>query len=544
MRRCLRVLCKAVTTPGTDNEITKSIERLCGIDIKMTGVGVHGRLYKNSYDTIIHEISPTGRESKLKYCPSYNDVCRTAVRKPEWKKLLQRAEEKGSELVVHFNLYLDGIGTQTAIKRMSRDLGIEPSKFNVASLKESNSCSTQRASVVSCSQHHLSLMNDMHVLTKDLRVGDFQVASSRLGVGEFSGNRFDVVIRNVTTETCDSLASKIRNVIQHGFVNYVGYQRFNPGCVSQAYDVAVKMLQKDWRGAAFALLTCRPTSLEVATYFEENDFESCLKAIPPEWTKQITLLEQLIAHGDPRKAVLTALPKIAKVHCLSSLQAVIWNKMASRRISLGHEVQMGDLVMQHHQVGSDNEDVIRIEEESQLKQFSLRDVVLPMPGIFREDDGRPVTCLYPKLKGVTKDDYEAVVGTDYELPFTIFEEASGQTAIFHGQFRRVWENCNTLQCYAVPAMSQEDDTPVIITDNMHVNREHFTLRMTPIASTNGIVSHFKSSFLINADEQDFPDGKHLILSFGLPTTAYPAMLLREICVDVAYQMSPSVDNPL
>ena len=533
-----------MTTPTTDNEISKSIEKLCGIDEKMTGVGINGKIYKNSYDTIVHEISCSGIESKLKFCPSYNDANKIAVHKSEWKKLLGRAEEKGEELVMHFNLYLDGIGTPTAVRRLSHDLGIEPSRFNVASLKESNCCSTQRVSVASCSMQHLSLINDMHILNGDMKVGDFELVSSRLGVGEFSGNRYDVVIRNVNDETCDSLVEKIRTVRQQGFVNYVGYQRFNPGCISQAYDVGVKMLQKDWRHAALALLTCRPVSHDALTDFDDNNFELILKDIPSDWKKQTTLLEELIQHGDPRKALLKAMPKLSKMHCLSSIQSFVWNKMTSKRISLGHNVQIGDLVMKHEQVGRCNDDVEIIKNESQLNQYSIRDVVLPLPGIFREDDGRPVTCTFPELEGVTKTDYENLSQSEIGLPFEVFEEASGRAAIFHGQFRRIWEDCSTLTCYIAPAMSSEDPTPVLITDNMKMERQHFNLRITPIVSTDEIIEEFREHFLMKADEQDFDNGKHVIISFGLPTSAYPAMLLRELVSDVAYQVSPSIDNPL
>eukprot|EP01061_Rhynchopus_euleeides_P029847 TRINITY_DN49389_c0_g1_i1.p1 TRINITY_DN49389_c0_g1~~TRINITY_DN49389_c0_g1_i1.p1 ORF type:complete len:242 (+),score=98.24 TRINITY_DN49389_c0_g1_i1:45-728(+) len=227
--------------------------------------------------------------------------------------------------------------------------------------------------------------------------------------------------------------------------------------------------------------------------------------------------------------------------------------MATRRLSLGHTVTKGDLVIADGAdsvitAPNDNGSVKVVESDSEALQYSLQDVVLPMIGVMHDADGDPQPCAYPTLDGVSREAHDAYLLTEFGLSADNFEKAAGSAAVFHGLYRPVWASCNTLQCHVVPAPGPEDTTPVLVTDNMVMERASFELRVTPIVTHDALIEkhpeYIERNLLASQTAADFPHGMHVILSAVLPCSAYPSMLLRELATDVAWHTSPVAESVL
>ena len=502
---CVAAEALTVTDADADSVANRKLEQACGMGIKMSdGCELHGRALSHAYDQVYHDITHSGRECKLKFCPSYSDAKDQGPSRKKWASLKEATAKGGNKLHLHFNLYLEGINTQKALRRIAEYTGVPVRNIHVSGLKDSFSASTQQASIADCTWRQLTVLNDMYELTRDLKVGDLEALSRPVNVGEHAGTRFDFLIRNVPTQGradfLDALCAKIRRVRDYGFVNYVGYQRFCVGAERHGYHVAAAMLQHDWRAAAEHLLRTQPAAAAAHARFVENDFEGAMDALAQAddgedtCAKQRTLVGEMLRTGNPRQAVLAAMNKVARTHCLSSLQAYVWNSMVTRRLALGHAVLPGDLVwlnpgengLQGTDVDllDDNESVLVVKDEAQARQYTLKDVVIPLLGVVRDDEGNPQTCVYPEVccfffltnsflhscvsltsshidcaltvspqvEEVSRDAHDQFLIKELGLNVGQFEEASGQAAVFHGMYRKVWAGCGYVDALHTTAL--------------------------------------------------------------------------------------------
>eukprot|EP01064_Diplonema_japonicum_P026591 TRINITY_DN38065_c0_g1_i1.p1 TRINITY_DN38065_c0_g1~~TRINITY_DN38065_c0_g1_i1.p1 ORF type:complete len:552 (+),score=53.17 TRINITY_DN38065_c0_g1_i1:37-1692(+) len=524
-----------------DGGVNVRIEEKCGMEWKMSGGGeMQGRVLCTSADQVVSEIRETGDACKLKFCPSYSDAVTYGPKRTRRHSESIEAAKQGREVYLEFNLYTEGVGTQTALKRIANDLGVPLSHFSVASLKESHCVSTQLAAAKDVSWRQLSLVNDMFELNKDVKVGDFRTRTTSVGLGESVGSKVNYVIRNVDIKDggLERLCQKVRRVRDNGFVNYLGYQRFSVGSVAQPYDIAVAMLKGDWRRGCEDLLRLHRKNDELLNYFVQNNYEGAITILEDVACPQRDMLIAMAQEGDPKKALLSSLPRSLRSFCFSSLQSYIWNIMASRRLRKGFTVLPGDLVMQ------DPEDYMEahlIESETEARQYALKDVCMPMVGVMRDtEDNRPIPSSYPEVEGVNREAYESVLAERFGLSLSNFEEAAGSAAIFHGMFRPIWSDCSTLECYAMPAPDSTDTTPMLITDNMVMERTHFNLNLTAIVASEQFIAANPPT--TPPHDSEFPFGANVILSATLPSSIYPAMLMRELVSDFAFRSAPVIDR--
>ncbi|KAJ9447966.1 Multisubstrate pseudouridine synthase 7 [Diplonema papillatum] len=548
-----------------DSELNEWIEAQCGMEYKMVSQApppieapLPGKALSACYDQVVHEIKCDGTDATLRFCPSYSDAMKHG---PVFGGA--KPPRKGTHL--HFNLYTEGISTQAAVKRMSDHLGIPLRNFSVASLKDAHCASTQAASVEGCSWRQLSLVNDMFELKKDMKVGDFETKSAPVQLGNCLGNRFDVVIRHVsgayarsddgTLET--ELSQRLRWVKSHGFVNYVGYQRFALGGRAQPYDIAAGMLAKDWLKSIHALFGLRRNVADqVLPLVTQRQYEKALDALrrltddaaegesqqpaPPPFYDDV--LVAMAATGDARGVLSACVPRVVKAHCLASLQSVLYNKMASRRLRRhGIQVAVGDTVAPLDHTGFSADDVSVVRSAAEAKQYSIRDVVLPLLGVQRSDDNRPVPTTYPEAADIDRAAHEELLRS-LGLSLDVFEEATGDAAIFHGHYRHVWASCGNLQAFSLPAVTPDDTTPILVTDNMVMERTHFNLKLTPLIASEEFMQHFAEGSTTQLRPSEYPYGAHVLLSAVFPTNVYPAMFLREVAPDVALRTLPGADQ--
>eukprot|EP01059_Diplonema_ambulator_P010752 TRINITY_DN20785_c0_g1_i1.p1 TRINITY_DN20785_c0_g1~~TRINITY_DN20785_c0_g1_i1.p1 ORF type:complete len:565 (+),score=135.42 TRINITY_DN20785_c0_g1_i1:165-1697(+) len=505
------------------------------------GREMRGQPLSAACDQVMSEIRESGEVCKLKFCPSYSDAVEFGPKRRRRLSEAMEAAKQGRDTYLEFNLYTEGIGTQTALKRMAHDIGIPLTDLSVATLKESFCVSTQLASARSLSWEQLSLVNDMFELTKDMKVGDFTTRTTRVGLGECAGNKVSYVIRNVDIKDggLEGLCERVRRVRDNGFVNYLGYQKFALGSVSQPYDVAVGMLKGDWRGACEHLLKLHRKGDTLLQCFVSRDYEKGVELLEDdEPTPQRDMLVAMRGHGNPKEALLEALPRSLRSFCFSSLQSYVWNHMASQRLKSGFTVQQGDLVMLDSE---DYTDAHVVASAAEARQYALKDVRMPLIGIMHDDDdGRPVQCTYPEVQGLDKAAYEQFLMDRFGLPLSHFEEAAGSAAIFHGMYRPIWGSCDTLECFSTPAISSSDLTPILITDNMLMERTHFNLSLTPIVASDAYIAAHPPSR--PPDDAEHPFGANVILTATLPASIYPAMVMRELVSNFAIRTARVVDR--
>ena len=122
-----------------------------------------------------------------------------------------------------FTLHKVRISTLDAITALGAALGVPPSTFAVAGLKDSFAMTTQR---VTCRNSFLTTeeVQRAAMAVPRIAVEDFSPSWVSLQIGHSAGNRFRLVVRDIAASSA-SACEAADLVCAHGFVNYYGLQR-------------------------------------------------------------------------------------------------------------------------------------------------------------------------------------------------------------------------------------------------------------------------------------------------------------------------------
>ena len=304
-----------------------------------------------------------------------------------------------------FALCKRNIETLDAICRLSHVLGIQPSYFSYAGVKDKRAVTYQRVAVRDISVDRLKKCNE-HPSLESIELFDFREETRPLRLGDLSGNRFKIVVRSIHIDTeleahrdfngyVEKLISDaIKNVQKHGFVNYYGLQRF--GRVESSANTAtigLAILKGNIKEAVDLVLTPagnNPDEDSAKEYFQRTkDVSGTLDKMPPWKTREILILKALQRHGYDiygcTKAIYN-LPFNVRLMYVHSYCSLLWNKMASVRFKLfGLKVVEGDLVLPGVDSGTDLEanrsKVVTVSAGDIVQnRYNISQVVLPLPG--------------------------------------------------------------------------------------------------------------------------------------------------------------------
>ncbi|XP_032822580.2 pseudouridylate synthase PUS7L isoform X2 [Petromyzon marinus] len=134
-----------------------------------------------------------------------------------------------------FTLQKTNMETLGAISMLASELGVLPSDFSYAGTKDKKAVTFQRMVVQKVTPSRLQEAA-ARLQARGLRVAAAKRAARPLRLGELWGNHFRVTLRGVGAPTAtpqpddaavrDCVERSVRGVVEHGFINYYGPQRF------------------------------------------------------------------------------------------------------------------------------------------------------------------------------------------------------------------------------------------------------------------------------------------------------------------------------
>ena len=255
--------------------------------------------------------------------------------------------------------------------------------------------------------------------------GPMMVLKDGLRRGQNLGNRFRITIRDMYHITdaarvpCGraSMEEAVGRVGQYGFINFYGEQRIGALHVdggARTKDVGRAILQEDW-SKVFDLLMRNGTdanSMRVSQVWQASggNLEETWKALAKRQgndSRQRMLLQSLRRHGahDPLVA-LKSLSFSDRAFWVSSYQSYVWNLAATARIREygSDEVVVGDLVSIQSTHSEATECAIHVTSEEMAQQYSIKNVVLPLPGYLVQYPSNKVGQVYHDI--LTNDGIE------------------------------------------------------------------------------------------------------------------------------------------
>lgn len=356
----------------------------------------------------------------------------------------------------------------------------------------------------------------------------------------------------------DLVGSALRNLRERGYFNYYGLQRF--GTFSTRTDtIGVKMLQGDFKAACEAILQYPPHVLAAAQDQSQDagnistddkaraqaihHFQStgksaeALEILPRKFSAEMNLIRHLGRSKNDFIGALQMIPRNLRLMYVHAYQSLVWNFAAGERWRLyGDKVVEGDLVLVHehrdkegnasteikNEVDADGEVIIipaahdsartaddqftRARALSAIEaasgQYTIFDVVLPLPGFDISYPANAMTDFYKRLMGSEE-------GGNLD-PFDM--RRKWKDVSLSGGYRKLLSRMGEDYSFEVKTY-EKDDEQFVVTDLE--------------AATNP--ESEKTGADVKEEREETEQGKlAVVLKFQLGTSQYATMALREL----------------
>ncbi|XP_074553819.1 pseudouridylate synthase PUS7L isoform X2 [Halichoeres trimaculatus] len=415
------------------------------IDAKVRGSSyTFGPDDNKEHRTAVHHFL-SRRFGKLVETKSFVDQAKTAItvrlREQGRPKKRNAEERKEEEVYTAFVLCKENLETLEAISYMAAALGVLPSDFTYAGIKDKRAITYQSMVVKKVSPQRLREKSS-EFESRGMRVSQILPVSEPLRLGRLQGNHFDLVVRdlrphgfsdthssskNSHSQLTTLVKEAVENVKARGFVNYYGPQRFGTVQSVQSDRVGLALLKEDVVGAVRLFFTpeegddpqsqakrhflqtgessidkepkllmeqiCAKTvlvMLHLLLFTVLDNAKESLALMPSSKARERLMLRALNRYGtgpDGCAQAWLSLPHSTRVFYPHAYCSRVWNEAVAHRLtSLGHRVRRGDLVWRQEEsknpecTGDLPQIHVVTEQEEQEEVFSLRQVLLPMPG--------------------------------------------------------------------------------------------------------------------------------------------------------------------
>ncbi|XP_018602570.2 pseudouridylate synthase PUS7L isoform X3 [Scleropages formosus] len=280
-----------------------------------------------------------------------------------------------------FTLRKENLETLEAISYMATWLGVLPSDFTYAGIKDKRATTYQSMVVKKVSPQRLEEMSATFE-KKGILLSHIRPVPEPLRLGALLGNHFDLVVRDVRVHHGDGRSTlqqivleALDNVKANGFVNYYGPQRFGTGQSVRADLVGLALLKHEMDVAVRLFFTPEegddPQNVAKRHFLNTGNAKESLTLMPEHKARERLLLRALHRYGsgpDGCTRAWLSLPHSTRVFYVHAYCSRLWNEGTTYRLQqFGHRVVQGDLVLDSRAPGERGNE-------------SPPQVVLPMPG--------------------------------------------------------------------------------------------------------------------------------------------------------------------
>ncbi|KAL6116874.1 pus7l [Pungitius sinensis] len=378
------------------------------IDAKVRGSSyTFGPDDDKEHRTAVHHFL-SRRFGKLVETKSFTDQGTTAIsvrlREQGRPKKRTAEERKEEDVYTAFTLRKENLETLEAISYMAAALGVLPSDFTYAGIKDKRAITYQSMVVKKVSTQRLK-EKTAEFEKRGMRLSQVRSVGEPLRLGRLQGNHFDLVVRDLRPQGAadghssgaDSHArlaalvkEAVENVKARGFVNYYGPQRFGSVKSVQSDRVGLALLKEDMVSAVRLFFTPDdsndPQNYAKRHFLQTDNAKESLALMPLSKARERLMLRALNRYGtgpDGCTQAWLSLPHSTRVFYPHAYCSRVWNEAVAHRLTtLGHSARRGDLVWRREDTGENSSAQIHVvtDQEEHEGVYTLGHVLLPMLG--------------------------------------------------------------------------------------------------------------------------------------------------------------------
>lgn len=292
---------------------------------------------------------------------------------------------------LEFTMEKENMDTLEAIDVIASRIRRPVKSFNFAGTKDKRGITIQKVTGFKVLEENLQNLE-----FNGIKIGDFKYRNNRIELGDLNGNRFSIIIRDLTQQGLDGGSNEeveagLEAIKENGFVNYYGMQRFGTHSIP-TYSAGICLLKGEWADAVHLILKAKDEDNDRIkearrVWFEDKDAKKALKLFPRRCVGERAILGffSKTSRVNDHLGAVTSIPRNLRLLYVHSYQSWVWNEMASQRMQMyGNKLQAGDLVDASSYLGenkdSDKNSHILVLTEDDLGKYSMDDLVLPLPG--------------------------------------------------------------------------------------------------------------------------------------------------------------------
>ena len=404
------------------------------------------------------------------------------------KKRDKRGENvwpKGLGDFLQFTLMKSNIDTIKASQAIAKTIRCKDNSITYAGVKDKRGVTAQRVTVYRRKPSELVAVNRKGAQYGGfLRVGDFSYVKEPLRAGQLTGNRFTIILRDVTESAVD-IESACNSLKKSGFLNYFGLQRFGRGGQVDSSRLGLEYIKNNLANVTALSLgldlnTEAASKSEVSRLFSDEDLNEAMANFPPTYRTELGIIESLRKFPNDARRALNGVPRTTRSLCAHAYQSSLFNKALSERITLyGVDgVVEGDIVSVHppecvpcdvvdsdQGQGHEKEDGGKrtfhvrhvTKEDVECGTYTMEDVVLPLPG-------------YDSLLPLNKvgDVYEEALAAD-GISLAFFKDGASKDCRMSGTYRHILQVPIDFEWQLIKYAHPDED---LVTTELDAHQEH------------------------------------------------------------------------
>ncbi len=271
---------------------------------------------------------------------------------------------------------------QHAVKELAKRLGISHRRIGWGGTKDRHAVTSQMISLYEITPEQIS-----GVWLKDITLEVLGRSQFPLSLGSLKGNRFDIIIRELSGEDIEGQIKSVTGTASYGLPNYYGVQRF--GVIRPlTHRIGELILREDYECAAMTYIgQSFPKEPEEnratrTIFFETRDALLALHRLPVSMSYERSMLHHLVSHPGDYKGALKVLPPKLLSMFVSAYQSWLFNSALSMRFDQGTAIDEpvpGDLLI----FENGREDRVTVQNQGIAAQHIKRGrciIAIFMPG--------------------------------------------------------------------------------------------------------------------------------------------------------------------